>query len=123
MEYSYQARDSEGNFRTGTVEAASEATAFDALQSHGLIVVKILPSNQINFLERIKIFDRVTPKELVLFSRQLATLINAKVPIVQALRMLETQITSGKLRAVTSEIAQRVESGDSLSGAIARHPQ
>lgn len=122
MEYSYQARDNSGKLKTGTVEAANEAGAYDILQQHGLIVIKILPSNKISILERVRIFDRVSPKEIVLFSRQLATLINAKVPIVQALNILQSQVSSRKLKLSIGEVSQRVESGDSLSSAISRYP-
>ncbi|OGE80641.1 MAG: hypothetical protein A2660_00840 [Candidatus Doudnabacteria bacterium RIFCSPHIGHO2_01_FULL_45_18] len=123
MEFAYQARDNQGNFRTGTVEAVSEGTAFDVLRAHGLIVIKILPAGKVDILERIKIFDRVPMKEVVLFSRQLATLIDAKVPIVQSLHVLETQVSSSKLKSVLADIAQHVESGESLSSATARYPQ
>ena len=123
MEFSYQARDTEGRLKTGTVEAGSEAQAFEVLQQHGLIVIKIIPVSQVSILERVKIFDRVSPKEIVLFSRQLATLINAKVPIVQALSILKLQVTSTKLQATIGEIAQHVESGESLSSALARYPK
>lgn len=123
MEFSYQARDSQGRLKTGTVEANTEVNAFDVLQNHGLIVIKILPVSRVSILERVKFFDRVSPKDIVLFSRQLATLINAKVPIVQALNILQTQVSSAKLRSVIGEIAQHVESGDSLSSALARYPK
>jgi len=123
MEYAYQARDNAGALRTGTVEAVDEASAFDMLKQHGLIVIKITPSNKINVLERVKIFERVSPKDIVLFSRQLSTLIGAKVPIVQALKILQTQVSSNKLQIVIGEISEKVESGESLSIALARHPK
>lgn len=122
MEFSYQARDNNGALRTGTVEAVSEANAFDVLQQHGLIVIKILPAAEVSILERVKIFDRVSSKDIVIFSRQFATLINAKVPIVQSLKILQSQVSSGKLKSVIGEISNRVESGDSLSSALARYP-
>ena len=122
MEFTYQARDNKGGFRSGTVEATNEASAFDMLQQHGLIVIKILPSSKISFLEHVRIFDRVSAKDVVLFSRQFATLINAKVPIVQALNILQLQVSSNKLKSVIGEVRERVESGDSLSSALARYP-
>jgi len=122
MEFAYQARDDEGQYRTGTVEAVNESSAFDVLRQHGLIVIKIIPYNKVSVFERIKIFDNVPLKDVVMFSRQLATLINAKVPIVQALRILETQVSSNKLKEILSSIAQHVESGESLSGAMSAHP-
>jgi type II secretory pathway component PulF len=123
MEFAYQARDGEGRLRTGIVDANNEASAFDVLRQHGLIVIKIVPYSKVNILERIKIFDNVPQKDVVLFSRQLATLINAKVPIVQALRILQTQVSSDKLKSTLGEIAGHVESGESLSSALARYPK
>ena len=123
MEFAYQARDSLGKWRTGTVETTTEAAAFDILQQHGLIVIKVIPSRQVSILERVRIFDHIPNKDIVLFSRQLATLINAKVPIVQALKVLQTQVSSRKLKSVIEEVADHVESGESLSSAIAQYPQ
>jgi type IV pilus assembly protein PilC len=123
MEFLYQARDNQGQFRTGTVEASNEASAFEIVRAHGLIVIKVVPYTALNLLERITLFDGVSAKDIVLFSRQLATLINAKVPIVQALRILETQVSSNKLKTTLGEIAVHVESGDSVSAAIARYPK
>ena len=123
MEFAYQARDDDGRLRTGTVEAANESIAFDVLRQHGLIVIKVLPFTKVSIFERIKIFDRVPLKDVVLFSRQLATLINAKVPIIQALKILETQVSSAKLKSVLSEVADHVEAGESLSSAITRYPR
>ncbi len=123
MEYLYQARDAEGGFRTGTVEAQNESSAFDVVRAHGLVVIKIVPYNEVSIFERVKLFDRVSMKEVVLFSRQLATLIDSKVPIIQALRILETQVSSEKLKSTLNEIAIHVESGESLSVAISHHPK
>jgi type IV pilus assembly protein PilC len=123
MEFSYNARDNQGRLKTGTVEAVNETAAFQLLQQHSLTVVKIAAVSKISALERLKLFDRVAPKDIVLFSRQLATLINAKVPIVQALTMLINQVSSNRLKAVIGEVAQHVESGDSLSSALARYPK
>ena len=123
MEFDYQARDNEGRLKSGTVEAVSETAAFELLQGHNLIVVKIIPTNEVNILQRIKLFDSVSAKEMVLFSRQLSTLINAKVPIVQALQELRNQVSSHKLQSIIHEVAAKIESGDSLSSAIARYPK
>lgn len=123
MEFAYQARDNEGMLRTGTVEASSETEAYDALQGHGLVVIKVFPKTKISALEHMVLFDRVSMKELVLFSRQLSTLINAKVPIVQSLNILKLQVSSHKLKAILDEVAEKVESGDSLSSSLALYPK
>jgi type II secretory pathway component PulF len=123
MEYNYQARDEAGKLQLGTVEAPSADAASGILQQHNLFVVKISPVSKYGSLDTLNIFERVSAKDLVLFSRQLATLIGAKVPIVQALRILHDQVTSRKLKKVIWEVSQHVESGDSLSTAISRYPK
>ncbi len=123
MELTYQARDQQGNLQTGTVEAATEAAAFDMLQNHGLIVVKITSTDHAGIFDQFQLFKKVPMKDMVLFSRQLSTLINAKVPIVQSLKVLQAQVSSGQLKAVLAEVAVRVENGDSLSSAIALYPK
>lgn len=123
MEFAYQARDAKGVLHTGTVEAQTESLAAETLAGHQLTVIRVFPVAKISMFGNIKFFDRVSAKDLVLFSRQLATLINAKVPIVQALNVLELQVSSHKLKEVIEEIADKVESGNSLSSAIAEHPK
>jgi type IV pilus assembly protein PilC len=123
MEYQYQARDNQGTMRTGTVEAATLGAATEILHAHGLVVIKVLPLSKSSILEQINIFNGISPKEVVLFSRQLATLIGAKVPIVMALKILQVQVTSRKLQEIIGEIASKVESGEALSAAITGYPK
>lgn len=123
MEFAYQARDKQGILRVGTVEAANELNAFDILSGHDLIVVKVAPANQFSLVSNLGFLDRVSMKDIVLFSRQLATLINAKIPIVQALRIMRLQVSSKKFQKIIDEITEKVESGDSLSSAIRAYPK
>ena len=123
MEYKYQARDDKGTLRTGTVEAASEANAFDVLRAHGFIVISVAPAPKGGILESLNFMNRVSPKDVVLFSRQLSTLIDASVPIVQALQILQYQVSSAMLRRIINEVTEKVESGDSLSTALSQYPK
>lgn len=123
MEYAYQARDHNGVLKTGTVEALNEDNAYETLSQHGLIVIRILPAFKLGLFSNIPFFDRVSGKDIVLFSRQLATLIDAKVPIIQALNILQNQVSSNKLRRTIGDITEKVESGDSLSSALSNHPK
>jgi type II secretory pathway component PulF len=109
--------------RTGTVEASSITAAQEILHAHGLIVIKVLPVTKFSLIENFNVFDRISPKEVVLFSRQLATLINAKVPIVMALKILQGQVNSSHLKKIVGEIANKVESGEALSAAIVGYPK
>lgn len=123
MEFAFQARDNKGALRTGTVEASSEGSAFDILQQHGLVVTKLNPYSKVSMLEQITLFDRVSAKDIVLFSRQLSTLINARVPIVQSLKILQAQVSSKKLQNIIADVTVKVENGDSLSLALTAYPK
>jgi len=109
--------------RTGTVEAATLGAATEILHAHGLVVIKVLPLSKSSILEQINIFNSISPKEVVLFSRQLATLIGAKVPIVMSLKILQVQVTSRRLQVIIGEISSKVESGEALSAAITGYPK
>jgi type II secretory pathway component PulF len=122
MQYTYKARDEEGVLRTGTVEAASEASAFETLKEHGLIVISVALSPNVSFLDKLNLFNRVSAKDLVLFSRQLSTLIDASVPIVQALKILQYQVSSPALQKIVADITQKIEAGESLSTALSYYP-
>lgn len=123
MEYKYQAKDSNGNLREGLVVAESQNRAESLLAENGLIILD-LELVQENLWSRIWPWGKTVPaKEMVLFSRQLATLIGAQVPILQALRILQEQVNNQNLRDILAQIVTNVESGDSLSLSLSRHPK
>jgi type II secretory pathway component PulF len=123
--YKYQGRDKRGILVSGTVEANSELQASEILEAHGLIPVKFEQSA--GGLDRIsKFFENllgVKAKDMVMFFRQLATLVNAQVRIINALRILSRQVTSKKLKGLIEEIASEVEGGKSLSDALSNYPR
>jgi type IV pilus assembly protein PilC len=121
--FTYRAKDKQGILKEGVVEADSLSAAADILHDHGLSVLALQPETGEIHLERyIPFLKHVSRKELVLFSRQLATLINARVPINQALDVLRLQLTNRELRKVLEEILHSVEGGKSLSESIADYP-
>ncbi len=127
MKFTYQARNQEGLLKKGTVIASSEAKAEQLLNQNGLVIIGLSEQKDNLFvqLENLteSVTSRVTQKDLVLFSRQFSTLVGARVPIVQALRILEHQVTNKGLQSVTRSMVQSVESGDSLSLALSKHPR
>ncbi len=123
MKFLYQARNKAGDFKKGTVTAASQSKAEQLLTDNGLIIIS-LKEQKVSWLDGLQNFsNRVGYKDLVLFSRQFSTLVGARVPIVQSLRILESQVSNKGLVNVTKSLVQSVESGDSLSSALARHPR
>ncbi len=122
MKFSYRARDKEGATRAGEVIAADEGRAEQLLEENGLFVVSLQQQEEMAFLKNLELFGRsVNNKDLVMFSRQLATLISARVPILQSLRILQEQITSKYLLEVLKDVIASIENGESLSSAMAKH--
>lgn len=119
--YVYVARDSvTGREIRSVVEAASEQAAIAALLNRNLLVLSIQ--------ERVgkkggTAGGRVALQDLVLFTRQLATMIDAGLAMVQSLQALAEQTTNKVMRDVIRDVCARVESGDSFSEALQKHPK
>ena len=95
MKFKYQAKNKKGEMQVGVVEASSEEAAIETLQAHKLVVISITPSVEISaFFRSIKLRQKVKGKDLVIFSRQLSTLIEAKIPLVESLRTLRQQTSN-----------------------------
>jgi len=122
MEFSYQAKTALGEIRTGTVDAASEQVAVEALKRRNFTVISIAPVGKGLSLE-LSFFNRVKRKELVVFSRQLATLTEAKVPFVEALNTLSVQTLNKYFKNVIYEVANDVNGGTAVSLALAKYPK
>ncbi len=124
MLFDYKARDEQGVIRKGVVEAGSETQASQILHDHNLVVISLEAEEpKLDLGKFIPFLGRVPRKELVIFSRQLSTLINAKVPIIQAFEILSSQVTSRKLKDVIGEMIADIEGGKSLSESISRFPR
>lgn len=123
MFYDFKAKDAAGKDVQGVVEAQSEQAAQEALEDRSLVPIMIAARRTESKLQTFKLFDRVKPKELVVFFRQLSTMSAANLPIVAALRILIKQTESQKLKTIISEIADEVDGGARLSQAFARHPE
>ncbi|MBI2624192.1 type II secretion system F family protein [Candidatus Parcubacteria bacterium] len=123
MLFGYTARTPEGQTQNGTIDAASQDIAVDILQQHGLVVVTLSPVRGSIFTSPLKYFNRVSRKELVIFSRQLATLFDAEVPVIESLRTLMEQSASMAFQTVLAEVLADVEGGMAISRAFAQHPR
>lgn len=122
MKFLYKARNKEGQVKSGTVVASGQVRAEQLLSENNLIIVSLEELTD-SFLDKINPFGHsVKRKDLVLFSRQLATLISARVPIMQSLRILRDQITQKYLHSILADLIVSIENGESLSLAISKHP-
>ena len=116
----YKAKDKNGELVTGEVEATSERHAARLVRERGLIVLVIKPIREGlgGILKRIK--ERITSSDVTNFTRQLSTMINAGLPITEALHILRNQ-SKGAMQKVVATILADIEGGESLSSALAKH--
>src|SRR5579884_4158179 len=119
--FMYVARETaSGREIRSSVEAATEQAAIAALLNRNLLVVSI----QEKVGKKGKSAGGKVPlADLVVFTRQLATMIDAGLAMVQSLQALAEQSTNKMMREVIKDISSRVESGDSFSEALVKHPK
>ncbi|MDP1706491.1 MAG: type II secretion system F family protein [bacterium] len=123
MKFGYKARTKEGELQVGNVESTSREAAISILSSHGLFILSVNAIDKEGWSDRfLEFFRRVRTTEIMIFTRQFATLLASQVPIGDSLRNLYHQTTKPVLKEVVGEVVSDVESGFSLSQAIGRHP-
>ena len=124
MTFSYQARDGAGNIVNGIQDAINEDNAVTSLMSRGLMVLS-LQQKAASSRSKNKVWT-VKETDLVLFTRQLATMIEAGISLVQALTALYEQCDPRRqksLRNVIGDVTARVQGGDTFNESIAKHPR
>jgi type IV pilus assembly protein PilC len=120
--YTYEAIDAQGLRLRGEIHAADPTAAREQLRARGLLA-RSLSERRASGEGASARFKKVKSKSLQVFSRQLATMIEAGVSVVVALRTLEQQTDDAYLSQVIAEVRSDVESGAVLSKALARHPK
>lgn len=124
MNFSYKIKTQSGEILEGKVEAPDESTAVDTLQGKGYLILSIEQlESDIFSIDLNKYFQKPTNKDIVIFTRQLSTLIDADMPLAEGLRTLARQFEKPTLRKIISEISDAVEGGSSLSNALSAHPK
>lgn len=122
LTYKFTARNPvDGKRVSSEVQAQDEESAAQAITAQGLAPLEITPTETSSSPGRI-FLNRVRTKDKVIFSRQLSTLINAGLPLVQSLRTVDKQTTSKPLRAIIQKIVADVEAGSAFSAALAKYP-
>ena len=122
MDFHYQAKNSEGAIFEGNIEAPSEDQAVSLLQQKGLLVLQILEIEK-GLLkgDLLARFNKPSRKDLIIFTRQLSTLIQSDVPLLEALHILNRQVEKDAFRKVITSIIGSIEGGASLSIALSEH--
>ena len=120
--YEYQARDSSGKSISGQLEAADQLAANAILSSRNLMVTSLKVGAAKKAATK-RLQGNVKPQDLVIFTRQLATMIDAGLPLVQTMMVLEEQTDSKALKPIIRSVLQKIEAGESFSKALAAYPK
>jgi len=122
--FKYQARDpATGKKISSEVQADSIQSASRLIKQQGLTVIDVTPSSESSNGILNRITNRITTKDKVLFSRQLSTLINAGLPLVQSLRNVSSQTQNKALQAIIGKIIVDIEAGSAFSVALSKYPK
>jgi MSHA biogenesis protein MshG len=122
--FSYTARDRQGQSVSGSIEASSEMAAADLLLKRSQIPIKIQLQEEKPVREAIVWpWQRVSMTELIIFSRQMYSLMKAGIPIIRAIVGLAESTSSKALHGVLLDLAEQLEKGRTLSAAMTQHPK
>ncbi len=120
--YAFKAIDAQGTPAQGELEAEDENTVLTQLRARGLIVLKLDEKKPTDVGDVFGRFKRVKPRDLVIATRQLATMVSSGMPLLRTLYVLEDQVENEQLQAAFVDVRKNVEMGQSLSDSLARHP-
>ncbi len=124
MLFNYHALDKDGHAREGTVEALSMDVAVATLQRRELIVSSIEPAAAKSvFSLEFDMFAHVSNKDVVILSRQIATLFQAQVSALRVFRLLSAEVENKLLADIMTQVADDLQGGSPISKALSRHPK
>jgi type IV pilus assembly protein PilC len=120
----WEGREQSGNRQKGEIEAENEAAVRLQLRSKRITPIRIRPKPKGLFSAKLGARQqKITPKDVVIFTRQFSTMIDAGLPLVQGLEILSSQQVNKSLRRVLIEIKETVESGSTFADALKKHPK
>lgn len=123
--FEYRARDRKGSIHAGKMEGSSSAAVAGALRERGFVPLKIEEKRTSALDKELSIpgfKKKVKSKEVAIFSRQLATMVNSGLTLIRALSILEEQTETPLLSGIIQDVRSQVEQGSSLSAALETHP-
>ncbi len=124
MLFNYNATDEKGSDVRGSIDAISLDVAISSLQRRGFVIKTIDSAEKKSFFDKdFNFFSGVSTKDVVVLSRQLATLFEAQVSALRVFRLLATEMENVALRKALTEIADDLQGGSSISKALAKHPK
>lgn len=123
MKFNYQARDQKGEIRAGQIEASSKEAGLALLQKYGFYITYLEPVEAPIYAKKIKLFEGISQKDIVLFSRQLSIMFRSQVPLVESLNALSGQTKNSDFKEKILKLAEDIEGGMPFSKALSRYPK
>ena len=124
MKYIYKAKTAGGEEKTGEIEADNLTTAAEILRKQNLFIASLVPIKEakvsLDFLD--KIFKKISLRDKVIFTQQLAVMLRSGFALVPALKILEKQTTNKFFSQTISKIAEEVRGGGTLSSSLEKRP-
>jgi type IV pilus assembly protein PilC len=121
--YQWVAETKKGRKLKGEIEAASEKIAQSQLKKRNLRILKLKPKPKDLFANISFMQPKVTNKDIVIFTRQFSTMIDAGLPLVQGLNILAEQAENPTFRGILRQLTKDVEGGSTLAEAMKKHPK
>ncbi|MFA6274114.1 MAG: type II secretion system F family protein [Candidatus Paceibacterota bacterium] len=122
MLFRYKAVDDKGINKEGEIDAANRDMAISGLQRRGFIVISIKDAEAAKSFLKLSIFEKVPKKDIVILSRQIATLFEAQVSALKAFTMLAANSENKLLARKLNQVVDDLQAGVSISGSLAKHP-
>ena len=121
--FSYSAKDANANTVTGKIIAEDQTAVVEELRKRKLVIISIKEVKESSFSGMSFGGKKVKNEDVVLFARQLATMVDAGIPLLQGLEALHDQIDHPAFKSVILSVREDIEVGSSLSAAMVKHPQ
>jgi type IV pilus assembly protein PilC len=122
--YKYTVRDKAGKAADGVLEGENKEAVSTKLRSMGYVIVSLEETGGLlSQMNAIKFGTGIKPKDITIFARQFATMINAGLSLTKCLSILGQQTESESLRQIIAQVGKDVEAGQSLSDSLSRHPK
>src|SRR3989304_8762108 len=122
MLFKYKSVNDKGESKEGSIEAPNKDSAVSWLQKRGLIVLSVVGEEEKKSVFQMSFLERVPVKDVVILSRQIATLFEAQVSALKAFTMLSANVENKLLSRKLIQVTEDIQSGVPISGALGKHP-
>ncbi len=123
LTFKYTAKDQNAKTVSGKINAESQSLVIEELRKRNLTVISVVEVKGGGLAQMSFQFKRVKGDDIVIFSRQLSTMVDAGIPIIQGLDALQEQVANPYFQSIIANIRDDIQLGNSLAAAFAKHPR